>query len=95
MCQTAIFCVKYRSFQDKLASWGKGMLYVFSFLYLGAIKMSICLLNFKYRRMGNVHYQIHFSSFLLSTRLQRAQGLKHLVKLQHSPKHMHARGLAF
>lgn len=50
------------------------MLYVFSFLYLCAIKMSIYPLNFKYKSMEKVYDQIHFSSFLLSTGLLRATG---------------------
>ena len=74
MCHGAVFCAKRRRFPHKPASWGNRLLYVSRFLDLGAIAMSICPFNFKYRRMENVHYQIHFSSFLLSMGLPRAPG---------------------
>lgn len=66
------------------------MLYVSGFLYLCAIKMSICPLNFKYRSMGNVHYQTHFpSEYWASEGSREFNSGSDLVELQCSPMHLH------
>lgn len=72
--QKAIFCTEYRSFRWKLSGQGeKWVLYVFSFLDLHAIKISICRLNFKYGSMESARYEV-LSSTLLITGLWRVIG---------------------